>query len=190
MSEPTSDAYLKGALEAILMVASEPVSVKGLSFAIEASEADTDALLRELAHEYSSSEPPRGFQLREVAGGWRFYSDPRYADVVGGFITAGQSGKLSVQALETLAVIAYRQPVTRAQIAAIRGVEVDSVVRTLATRGLIQQSGTTQATGAILYETTDLFLEKMGMNSLEELAPLAPYLPGEDELDDVEKEMA
>lgn len=184
------NAYIKGALEAILMVATEPVSVKGLAFAIAATEADTDALLRDLAHEYAATEPPRGFQLREVAGGWRFYSDPRYADVVAGFVTSGASGKLSIQALETLAVIAYRQPVTRAQIAAIRGVEVDSVVRTLVTRGLIQQAGTTQATGAILYETTDLFLEKMGMNSLEELAPLAPYLPEDDELDDVEKEMA
>lgn len=183
------EGYIKGALEAILMVAAEPVSVKGLAFALELSEVQTDSLLREMAHEYSSDERPRGFQLREVGGGWRFYSDPRYADIVGNFVTAGQSGKLSVQALETLAVIAYRQPVTRAQIAAIRGVEVDSVVRTLATRGLIAQSGTTQATGAILYETTDLFLEKMGMNSLEELAPLAPYLPDEEELDDVEKEI-
>ncbi|MFY9262989.1 MAG: SMC-Scp complex subunit ScpB [Actinomycetaceae bacterium] len=182
-------AFRKGALEAILMVANEPVSVPGLAFAISASEAETDALLRDLAREYAESEPPRGFQLREVAGGWRFYSHPRYADIVTGFVTAGQSGKLSVQALETLAVIAYRQPVTRAQIAAIRGVEVESVLRTLTTRGMIQAVGTTAATGAILYGTTDLFLEKMGMNSIEELAPLAPYLPDDDELDEVEREI-
>lgn len=186
----SEDEFRRGALEAILMVSAEPVTVKALAFAIESTEAETDALLRSIARSYAEEEPPRGFQLREVGGGWRFYSHPRYADVVGSFVTHGQSNKLSAQALETLAVIAYRQPVTRAQIAAIRGVEVDSVVRTLQTRGLIEQTGNTQATGASLYETTDLFLEKMGMNSLEELAPLAPYLPEDEELADVEKELA
>lgn len=172
------------------MVASQPVSLESLAFAIDSSEAETDSLLRELQGEYSADpQAPRGFQLREVGGGWRFYSNPRYADVVSGFVVQGQTSRLSVQALETLAVIAYRQPVTRSQIAAIRGVEVDSVVRTLQTRGLIDQVGTTAATGAVLYGTTDLFLEKMGMNSLEELAPLAPYLPADDELDDIEREL-
>ncbi|WP_124054827.1 SMC-Scp complex subunit ScpB [Arcanobacterium ihumii] len=182
--------FFRGALEAILMVASEPVSSALLANSLGISEAETDSLLRALAHEYESgSTTPRGFTLREVGGGWRFYSHPRYADLVGNFVTAGQSNKLSVQALETLAVIAYRQPVTRAQIAAIRGVEVDSVVRTLQTRGLVEQVGTTAATGAGLYGTTDYFLERMGMNSLAELAPLAPYLPENEDLEDVEKEI-
>ncbi|VEI12416.1 SMC-Scp complex subunit ScpB [Trueperella bialowiezensis] len=182
-----SEDFQRGSLEAILMVAEHPVPVSALAQAIELSEADTDALLRSMARNYDADS--RGFQLREVGGGWRFYSHPRYADVVSEFVTRGQSSKLSVQALETLAVVAYRQPVTRTQIAAIRGVEVDSVVRTLVTRGLIEQVGQTQATGASLYGTTQLFLEKMGMNSLDELAPLAPYLPDDTDLDELEKEL-
>lgn len=182
-----SSSFRKSALEAILIVAPEPVSLKSLAYAVEETEAVTDLLLRALSEEYSAQG--RGFQLREVGGGWRLYSHPRFADVVGGFVTAGQSAKLSNPALETLAVIAYRQPVTRAQIAAIRGVDVDSVVRTLATRGLVEPVGTTAATGATLYGTTQHFLERMGMNSLDELAPLAPYLPDDDELEEVEKEL-
>ncbi|MFC5370123.1 SMC-Scp complex subunit ScpB [Arcanobacterium bovis] len=186
----SDSSFLKGALEAILMVAQEPITTSALAQALGITEAETDTLLRALAHEYESdSAVARGFILREVGGGWRYYSHPRYADIVGNFVTAGQSNKLSVQALETLAVIAYRQPVTRAQIAAIRGVEVDSVVRTLQTRGLVEQVGTTAATGASLYGTTDYFLERMGMNSLAELAPLAPYLPDNEDLEDVEKEI-
>lgn len=182
-----SDEFQRGAIEAILMVARDPVPLAQLAGVIEMSEADTDSLLREMAREYADDQ--RGFDLREVGGGWRMYSHPRYSEVVGEFVTNAQSSKLSVQALETLAVVAYRQPVTRAQIAAIRGVEVDSVVRTLVTRGMIEQVGQTAATGASLYATTQLFLEKMGMNSLEELAPLAPYLPDDTDLDDLEKEL-
>ena len=177
----------RGALEAILMVAPEPIGADRLAAAIDLPEADTDALLRAMARAYT--EEQRGFELREAGGGWRFYSHPRYSEIVAGFITSGQSSRLSVQALETLAVIAYRQPCTRAQIASIRGVEVDSVVRTLVTRGLVEQVGTTAATGASLYATTPLFLEKMGMNSLDDLAPLAPYLPDDADLDEVEKEL-
>ncbi|WP_216431994.1 SMC-Scp complex subunit ScpB [Arcanobacterium phocae] len=184
------DTYYRGALEAILMVVSEPVTAVQLASVLDASPADIESMLASMATEYSHDEPPRGFQLRKVGGGWRFYSDPRYADVVSKFVTSGHSAKLSVQALETLAVIAYRQPVTRAQIAAIRGVDVDSVVRTLQTRGLVRPAGTAPDSSAVLYETTELFLEKMGMNSLEELAPLAPYLPDDEEFDDVVKEMA
>ncbi|MGV9182761.1 SMC-Scp complex subunit ScpB [Arcanobacterium canis] len=183
-------AQKKGALEAILMVASEPVTLKALAFAIDSPEKETLELLRNLQNEYTiDAEYPRGFHIREVGGGWRLYSNPRYADVVAGFVTSGQSSRLSQQALETLAVIAYKQPVTRAQIAAIRGVEVDSVIRTLQTRGLVEQIAVAPATGAGLYGTTELFLEKMGMNSLEELAPLAPYLPSDDELEEIEKEL-
>lgn len=182
-----SEVFQRRAVEAILMVAAEPVPLARLAAAIESTEADTDALLRDMAREYADDQ--RGFHLREVGGGWRFYSHPRYAQIVSEFITAGQSAKLSVPALETLAVVAYRQPVTRAQIAAIRGVEVDSVVRTLVTRGLIEQVGSTAETGASLYGTTALFLEKMGMNSLDELAPLAPYLPDDSDLAELEKEL-
>lgn len=152
--------YRRGALEAILMVVSEPVKATDLAPILAATPADIDDLLTLMAQEYAQADPSRGFQLRHVGGGWRFYSDPRYADVVSSFVSSGHSSRLSVQALETLAVIAYRQPVTRAQIAAIRGVDVDSVVRTLQNRGLIQPAGTTADTGAVLYETTDLFLEK------------------------------
>lgn len=175
-----------GALEALLMVAAQPVSTKVLAQALGVEPGVVEKTLKQLAEEYN--QQGRGFQLREVGGGWRFYSHPRYADLVGEFVTAGQSSRLSVQALETLAVIAYRQPVTRAQIAAIRGVEVDSVVRTLLTRGLVEQVGTADS-GAGLYGTTALFLEKMGMNSLEDLAPIAPYLPDDSELEEVEKEL-
>ncbi|QRV02964.1 SMC-Scp complex subunit ScpB [Arcanobacterium phocisimile] len=186
----SDESFRRGALEAILMVVSEPVSSTALAQVLDSSPAEINQLLETMASDYMHSDPPRGFQLRNIGGGWRFYSDPRYADVVSAFVTSGQSGKLSVQALETLAVIAYRQPVTRAQIAAIRGVDVDSVVRTLQTRGLVQPTGTTADTGAVLYETTNLFLEKMGMNSLADLAPLAPYLPDDEEFNEVVKEMA
>ena len=190
MNNTEDRAVLRGALEAILMVTPQPVPANKLANAVGATEAEVDRLLRSLSEEYASGAAPRGFQLREVAGGWRFYSHPRYAAEVTAFVTAGQSNKLSVQALETLAVIAYRQPATKAQIAAIRGVDVDSVLRTLLTRGLVEQVGATPATGAALYGTTQLFLEQMGMNTLDELAPLAPYLPPDSELEEIESEIA
>ncbi len=167
-----------GALEALLLVAREPVPLATLADAVGASEAETDAMLRAIAADYrgEGGARTRGFCLREAGGGWRLYTNPRFADVVASHVAAENSGRLSAAALETLAVIAYRQPVTRAQIAAIRGVSVDSVVRTLVTRGLVTEAGAA-ASGAALYGTTEYFLEAMGMNSLAELAPLAPYLP-------------
>lgn len=177
-----------GALEAILMVVPEPVSVRHLSDVLGLSEAIIDKHLRSLAAEYRGENGRRrGFDLREVGGGWRIYSSPAYAEVVGSFVTHGQTGKLSGPALETLAVIAYRQPVTRSQIAEIRGVNVDGVVRTLTTRGLIEATGQ-EGTGAVLYGTTGYFLEKMGMTSLAELPPASPHLPELDELDEIEKD--
>lgn len=185
-----SEQTLLGALEALLLVASDPVPTATLASAIGVGEAEADALLRELAHEYGGGAGRvRGIDIREAGGGWRMYTHPHYADVVAAHVVAQESGRLSVPALETLAVIAYRQPVSRAQIASIRGVSVDSVVRTLQTRGLICEVGTATATGAILYGTTPFFLEAMGMNSLEELAPLAPYLPDVVELDEIAKEI-
>lgn len=177
-----------GALEAILMVVPEPVSVRHLSDVLGLSEAIIDKNLRSLAAEYRGENGRRrGFDLREVGEGWRIYSSPAYAEVVGAFVTHGQTGKLSGPALETLAVIAYRQPVTRSQIAEIRGVNVDGVVRTLTTRGLIEATGQ-EGTGAVLYGTTGYFLEKMGMTSLAELPPASPHLPELDELDEIEKD--
>ena len=121
---------------------------------------------------------PRGFELRNIAGGWRIYSRAEFADVVGGFVLEGQTARLTQAALETLAVIAYRQPVTRARVSAIRGVNVDSVVRTLTQRGLVEDAGHDPESGAILYRTTSYFLERMGIGSVAELPQLSPHLPG------------
>ena len=180
---------LHRALEAILIVADAPVSIKRLADAVAMSEAETERAVRELSASYrgDNGEAERGFVLREAGGGWRFYSNPRYSDVVAGFVTHGQTGKLSGPALETLAVIAYKQPVTRAQIAQVRGVNVDGVVRTLTTRGLVTPVGE-EGSGAVLYGTTDYFLERMGMASLDELPPMAPHLPDVDELEPGERD--
>ncbi len=172
------------ALEAVLMVADEPVPTLQLAAALGLPTARVTAILAELAAEYRGGDGrrPRGFELREVGGGWRIYSAPAHADVVGRFVLEGQAARLTQAALETLAVIAYRQPVTRGQVSAVRGVNVESVVRTLLARGLIAQVGTEQ-TGAVLYGTTPYFLERMGMAGLDELPPLAPYLPDLETLD-------
>lgn len=166
------------ALEAILMVADEPVPLDRLAAALAVPPARVLEALTDLAAGYEG----RGFALREVGRGWRFYSHPDYADVVADFVRDGQTARLTQAALETLAVIAYRQPVSRGRIAGIRGVNVDSVVRTLLTRGLVRETGTDSETGAVLYATTDFFLERLGLRSLDELPPLAPYLPEVDAL--------
>lgn len=176
-----------GALEAILMVIDEPAPVASLAEALGLPTGQVNELLAQLQSEYRGENGrPHGFELREVAGGWRIYSSPQYADVVGRFIVGGQTARLTQAALETLSVIAYRQPVSRGGISAIRGVSVDSVVRTLQTRGLIEEVGIDENSGAVLYGTTREFLERLGLNSLEELPPLAPYLPELDRLDNVE----
>jgi segregation and condensation protein B len=138
-------------------------------------------LLTELAGEYTVLK--RGFELREVAGGWRVFSRPDVAPVVQRFVLDGQTARLTQAALETLAVVAYRQPVSRARVSAIRGVNVDGVMRTLTTRGLVEEAGHDPETGAVLYRTSSYFLERMGMTGLDELAPLAPYLPDVDVLE-------
>jgi len=166
------------ALEAVLMVADEPVPAVQLATVLGVPTGQVEAILASLAAEYRG-EPgarPRGFELREAGGGWRVYSAPAHADVVGRFVLEGQAARLTQAALETLAVIAYRQPVTRGQVSAVRGVNVESVMRTLVTRGLVAEVGT-EASGALLYGTTSYFMERMGMASLDELPPLAPYLP-------------
>lgn len=165
------------AVEAVLMVADEPVSAVQLATVLGLPTAEVEDLLAALAEEYrGATGRPRGFELRHVAGGWRFYSSAAHADVVGRFVLDGQTARLTQAALETLAVIAYRQPVTRGQVSAVRGVNVDSVVRTLTARGLVAELGT-EPSGAVLYGTTSYFLERLGMTSLDQLPPLAPYLP-------------
>ena len=191
VDEPSFDvADLPGgahaALEAVLMVADEPVPVVQLATVLGLPTAQVEGLLEALAAEYrGAGGRPRGFELRNVAGGWRFYSAPAHADVVGRFVLDGQAARLTQAALETLAVIAYRQPVTRGQVSAVRGVNVDSVVRTLTARGLVAEQGT-EPSGAVLYGTTSYFLERMGMTSLEQLPPLAPYLPDLDAMQGID----
>lgn len=177
----------RAAIEAVLMVADQPISDVQLATALGLPVERTRHELAELVAEYAGADGGRvrGFQLRDVGGGWRLFSRPEHAPVVERFVTDGQTARLTQAALETLAVVAYRQPVSRGRIAAVRGVNVDGVVRTLVTRGLVEEAGTDPETGAVLYATTSYFLERMGLSSLEELPALSPYLPDldADELD-------
>lgn len=172
---------LPAALEAVLLVTDEPVPAVTLAQVTERPTEEVELTLRELAAEYRDNG--RGFELRNVAAGWRLYTRPDCAPYVERFVVDGQSARLTQAALETLAVIAYRQPVTRSRVSAVRGVNVDGVVRTLLARGLITESGQDEDTGGILYRTTPLLLERLGLQSLEELPSLAPLLP---ELEDVD----
>ncbi|MGN9912631.1 SMC-Scp complex subunit ScpB [Phytohabitans sp. LJ34] len=174
------DAELKGALEAILLVVDEPVTEIVLAQILEQPTERIAATLVTVAEGYTAAG--HGFDLRKVAGGWRLYTRPEYAPYVERFVLDGQSVRLTQAALETLAVVAYKQPVTRSRISAIRGVNCDGVIRTLVSRGLVEECGTEPESGAFLYRTTTLFLEKLGMNSVNDLPPLAPFLP-----DDVEE---
>ncbi|HLS49204.1 MAG TPA: SMC-Scp complex subunit ScpB [Actinomycetaceae bacterium] len=180
-----------GVLEAILMVVDEPVSAQRLAAAVGMPAGQVSELLHALAAEYAgeSGGRERGFQLREVAGGWRIYSRPRYADVVGQFVLEGQTARLTQAALETLAIIAYRQPISRGRISAIRGVNVDGVVRTLLTRGLVAEVGKDDDSGAVMLGTTTYFLERMGLTSVDDLPPLAPYLPPREDLPELAGEL-
>ncbi|MBX6384365.1 MAG: SMC-Scp complex subunit ScpB [Microbispora sp.] len=176
---PAEGITLTAALEAILMVVDEPVAEVTLAQVLERPTAEVAAALRALSAEYTASG--RGFDLREVAGGWRFYTRAECAPVVERFVRDGQQARLTQAALETLAVVAYRQPVSRARVAAVRGVNSDGVMRTLVARGLVEEAGTDPESQAVLYRTTNYFLEKLGLRSLDELPELAPFLP-----DDVE----
>jgi segregation and condensation protein B len=180
--EPTA-LDVRGAVEAVLMIVEEPVRPVDLASAIEVPEARVHAALAELVAEYDRDD--RGFELREVAGGWRVYSRARFAPVVERFMIDGQTARLTQAALETLAIVAYRQPVSRARVSAVRGVNVDAVMRTLVTRALVEESGVDRETGAILYRTTEFFLQRIGLTSLDELPALAPYLPELDAFDDL-----
>ena len=178
LSDP---AELRAALEAILFVVETPIAPAQLAAVLDQPQPRVEEAIRELAAGYD--EQRRGFELRTVGGGVRIYTRPEHAAVVEAFLMDGQRTRLSQAALETLSVVAYRQPVTRARISAIRGVNVDGVVRTLTTRGLIVEVGTDPETGGGLYRTTELFLEKMGLQDLAELPSLAPLLPDLDSLD-------
>jgi segregation and condensation protein B len=173
---------LAAGLEALLLVSDEPQDVATLAAAVRRPVEEVRSTLEELAADYRASG--RGFDLRELAGGWRFYTHPDCAPLVERHVRDGQQARLTQAALETLAVVAYRQPVSRARISAVRGVNVDGVIRTLTTRGLITEAGHDESSGAILYRTTDLFLERLGLRSLEELPPVAEYLPDIEMLDD------
>lgn len=166
---------LKPALEAVLMVVDEPATEEQLAKILQRPRRRIADALRELADEYAAQG--RGFELRLVAGGWRFYSRAEYAAAVEGFVLDGQHARLTQAALETLAVVAYRQPVSRSRVSAVRGVNCDGVMRTLLQRGLVGEAGTEPETGAILYVTTNYFLERMGLRGLDELPELAPFLP-------------
>ena len=170
-------------LEAVLLVADEPVAAEVLAEVTGVPAATVTAELRELADSYTGER--RGFDLREVAGGWRLYTRNECAAVVERFVGEGQEVRLTQAALETLAVVAYRQPVSRARVAAVRGVNSDGVMRTLVLRGLVEEAGSDPDTGAILFQTTGYFLERLGLARLSDLPDLVPFLPEhlEDELD-------
>lgn len=184
---------VKSAIEAILAVAEAPVSVRELSAALIVSERVVEHALDQLYREYNGEESgygedenrvapePRGFQLRNIAGGWKLYARDDFAPWVARFVTRSKSATLSKPAYETLAVIAYQQPVTRARVASIRGVNADAAIRQLLQRQLIREAGREAGSGATLYETTELLLAKLGLNSLEELPALAPFLPDDTE---------
>ena len=168
-------AELRPALEAVLMVADQPLDQVTLATAVGYPVTEVSKELTALAGEYD--EQGRGFELRNVAGGWRFYTRDAYASVVEKFVLDGQQARLTQAALETLAVVAYKQPVSRARVSAVRGVNVDGVMRTLLTRGLVEEAGTDHETGAHLYRTSSYFLERIGLTSLADLPDLAPFLP-------------
>jgi segregation and condensation protein B len=183
--QPLDPARLRGAIEAILLVLDEPTSEVVLAQALGEPTERVAEVLAALAEEYTRDG--RGFELRRAAGGWRLYTRPEFASYVERFVLDGQQVRLTQAALETLAVVAYKQPVTRSRISAIRGVNCDGVVRSLVSRGLIEECGTEPETGAHLYRTTPLFLEKLGLDSVEQLPPLAPFLPEDvDEIADAE----
>ncbi|MEV6704162.1 SMC-Scp complex subunit ScpB [Micromonospora wenchangensis] len=174
------DAELRGALEAILLVVDEPVSELVLAQVLEQKPERIGPVLDDIAAGYTAAG--HGFELRRAAGGWRLYTRPEYATYVERFVLDGQSVRLTQAALETLAVVAYKQPVTRGRVSAIRGVNCDGVLRTLVSRGLVEECGAEPDSGAFLYRTTTMFLEKLGLDSVADLPPLAPFLP-----DDVEE---
>jgi len=177
-------AALEAALEALLLVVDAPTEDDALASALGQPVARVRAALLDLARRYAADA--RGIDLRRVGEGWRFYTRDTYAPFVERLLLDGQRAKLTRAALETLAVVAYRQPVTRARIAAVRGVNCDGVLRTLVTRGLVEEAGVDGATQGTLFRTTELFLERLGLGSVDDLPPLAPLLPDVDAIDAID----
>lgn len=183
LDELLDDVRLDAALEALLLVVDAPTEDEAFALALGQPVARVREALHRLAAGYSEQE--RGIDLRHVGGGWRFYTRDAYAPHVERLLLDGQRARLTRAALETLAVVAYRQPVTRARVSAVRGVNCDGVLRTLLTRGLVHEAGVDPATQGTLFCTTELFLERLGLSSLEELPPLAPLLPDVDAIDEM-----
>ena len=186
MSEDDHTRTLRRAAEALLLVTEEPLAPELMAQLLEVPVTRVAELCHELAAEYDATD--RGFQLVQVAGGWRYQTHPDMAAYVERFVLDGQSGRLSNAALETLAIVAYKQPISRAQIAAIRGVNVDGVMRTLTHRGYVDEIGRDSGPGqAVLYGTTAMFLEKLGLNRIDELPPLGDFVPGADVFEALER---
>jgi segregation and condensation protein B len=181
------DGELGAVLEALLLVVDTPVTVEQLGAATEQPAYRIIAKLRSMADEFTDRDS--GIDLREAGGGWRLYTRARFAPYVERLLLDGSRSKLTRAALETLAVVAYRQPVTRARVSAVRGVNVDAVMRTLLARGLITEAGTDADTGAVTFATTELFLERLGLTSLADLPDIAPLLPDVDTIDDLSESL-
>lgn len=181
------DADLAGVLEALLLVVDTPVTVDALAATTEQPAYRIQAKLRTIAAELTARDS--GIDLREAGGGWRMYTRARFAPYVERLLLDGARSKLTRAALETLAVVAYRQPVTRARVSAVRGVNVDAVIRTLVARGLITEAGADTDTGATTFATTELFLERLGLSSLADLPDIAPLLPDVDVIDDLSESL-
>lgn len=177
--ETLDNDSLKPTLEALLLVANDPVAATDLARVLGVAPGEIAQALAELSAEYADAN--RGFQLREVAGGWRFYTHPAYHDQVESFVMSWDVRRLSQAALETLAVVAYHQPVTRESVKAVRGVNSDGVISSLVDKGLIHEVGRDKERGqAILYGTTQAFLEQFGLKSLRELPDLEQFAPDEE----------
>jgi segregation and condensation protein B len=179
---------LREAIEAILMIVDEPVGQVVLAQVLATPVPEVVDILRSLRAEYD--EAGRGFELREVAGGWRLYTRAELASYVERFVLEGQQARLTQAALETLAVVAYRQPVSRTRVSAVRGVNVDGVMRTLVSRGLVEEAGAEHESGALLYQTSPYFLERLGLRDLTELPNLANFLPESTTIDQLEDELS
>lgn len=182
---PSSPSDITRAIEAILMIADEPISPKQLAGIIGCSHDDIEIAAAALIQSYADDQ--RGFVLQRVAGGFRFQSHPELAPVVERFVLDGQASRLSAAALETMAIIAYKQPISRNQISAIRGVNAEGVVRTLEARGYVEETARDPGPGrAALYGTTPQFLERLGLNSVDELPPLGQFVPDADVVEALE----
>jgi segregation and condensation protein B len=178
-------AAFKRAIEAVILVSHDPVPTELLAQLLEQPIASIERWCEEIAAEYASQQ--RGFELRRVAGGYRYQTHPDQTPYVERFVLHDQKARLSGAALETLAIIAYKQPISRAQVASIRGVDPDGVIRTLQARGYIDEVGRDHGPGqAILFGTTSQFLEKLGIDSLDDLPPIAEFIPDADVVEALE----